>query len=75
MTYNLQVTETSDNAVAVAAADEQELAVIRDEVKLHGYDVGSLQRTANGFYFDARSDEPGKVREFLMGLDNVEVNA
>lgn len=71
----LHVTETSDNDVIVAASDEQPLAVIRDEVRLHGYTVGPVRHTGDGFRFEARSDEPGKVREFLMGLDDVEVTA
>jgi hypothetical protein len=74
MTY-LHVTETSHNDVIVAASDEQSLAVIRDEVSLHGYRVGPVQHTPDGFRFAARSDEPGKVREFLMGLDDVQVTA
>ena len=74
MSYDLHVKDLADNAVEVAAPDKQSLAVIRDEVKLHGYEVGPIVRAADEFRFDTKSDEPGKGREFLMGLGDVEVN-
>ncbi|HET6878855.1 MAG TPA: hypothetical protein VFI31_01795 [Pirellulales bacterium] len=75
MTYKLQLTEKPDHAVVVTSVEEQPLAVIRDEVRLHGYQVGPVEHEADNYRFEARSDEPGKVREFLMGLDDVELNA
>jgi hypothetical protein len=73
MLYDLKVKELTDTAVEVAAADEASLVVVRDETRLHGYAVGDIKRSANGFDFRAESDEPGKVREFLMGLTDVRV--
>jgi hypothetical protein len=73
MTYHLQLIEKSDNAIVVAAEDEQPLAVIRDEVKLHGYHVGPIEKTSDGYRFEAQADEAGKAREFLMSLDDVEI--
>lgn len=73
MAFDLHVTDLAHDRVEVAARDKQSLAVIRDEVKLHGYEVGPIEQMADEFRFDARSDEPGKVREFLMGLSDVDV--
>ena len=75
MPYMIQVTDVTENAVDVAAADEPSLRVIRDEVKLHGYQVGEVQAVLDAFRFRATSDDPGKVREFLMGLTDVDVSA
>jgi hypothetical protein len=75
MTYRLHLTETADNAVVVTSVEQQPLGVIRDEVKLHGFHVGPLEHAADEYRFIATSDEPGKVREFLMGLDDVEFDA
>jgi hypothetical protein len=72
--YILRVRDLGDNAVEVASQDEESLAVIRDEVKLHGFEVGELERRAGAHRFRAKSDEPGKVREFLGGLADVEVH-
>ena len=74
MTYEIRVSELSDSRVVVNGPDEQSLAVIRDEVKLHGYEVGPVERTTTGFRFKASSDQPAKVREFLLGLADVHVN-
>lgn len=72
--YILQVREVSENAVEVASQDEESLAVIRDEVKLHGFDVSELECRGHTYCFHAKSDEPRKVREFLGGLADVELH-
>ena len=72
--YILRVRDLGDNAVEVASQDEESLAVVRDEVKLHGFEVGELQQRAGAYRFQAKSDEPEKVREFLGGLADVEVH-
>lgn len=72
MAYVLHLTDLADNAVRVTSADEPSLAVVRDEARLHGFMVGAIEAAADGFRFHARSDEPGKVREFLMGLSDVQ---
>lgn len=71
--YSLHLTGVDDDVVNVASDDKASLAVIRDEAKLHGYEVGEITEDGGNFRFRARSDEPGKVREFLMGLDDVNV--
>jgi hypothetical protein len=72
MPYTLQLKDVTENVVEVAAEDEPSLAVIRDETRLHGYAVGEIRATGEGFSFRAISDEPGKVREFLLGLSDVQ---
>ncbi|HEV3344657.1 MAG TPA: hypothetical protein VG125_30050 [Pirellulales bacterium] len=72
MVYDLYLTDLPGNAVEVAAKDEQALDVIRDATRLHGYTVGVIEDKATGFCFRAQSDEPGKVREFLMSLSDVQ---
>lgn len=73
--YSLHLTEVAPDTLEVAAKDKPSLAVIRDEVKLHGYEAGDINSTGDDFCFRVKSDEPGKVREFLMGLTDVEAGA
>lgn len=73
MSYDLHVKELTDTTVEVAASDKASLVVVRDETRLHGYAVGEIKTAADGCCFRAQSDEPGKVREFLMGLTDVDV--
>ncbi|HVX10682.1 MAG TPA: hypothetical protein VHC22_05840 [Pirellulales bacterium] len=75
MPYALQLKELDEHVVEVVSEDEPSLAVIRDETQLHGYAVGEIHHRGEGFYFLARSDEPGKAREFLMGLSDVHTTA
>ena len=74
MSYDLHLQDLTENAVEVTATDRPSLAVIRDETRLHGYAVGEIKAASKGFSFRAESEEPGKVREFLMGLTDVHVS-
>lgn len=75
MPYELQITDLPDtSAIEVSSKDEASLAVVRDEVKLHGFEVGPLRSAADRHCFQVSSDEPGKAREFLMALSDVQVN-
>lgn len=73
--YVLDITDLADHSVEIASDDQPSLAVIRDEVKLHGYEVSDIKAASGRFSFCAKSDEPEKVREFLMGLSDVEVSS
>jgi hypothetical protein len=72
MPYVLHIKDLADDAVEVTSADQPSLAVIRDETKLHGFEVGKMTSATDGFCFRAKSDQPGKVREFLMSLTDVQ---
>lgn len=72
MPYVLHIKELADGAVEVTSTDQPSLAVIRDETRLHGFEVGEVRSAIDGFCFRAESDQPGKVREFLMGLTDVQ---
>jgi hypothetical protein len=71
--YVLHLEDLPDDAVEISSKDEESLIVIRDEVKLHGFEVGKIAPYNGAFRFQAKSDTPGKVREFVMGLADVEV--
>lgn len=72
MPYVLHLRDMADDAVEVTSTDQPSLAVIRDEARLHGFEVGEITSATDGFCFRAKSDQPGKVREFLMGLTDVQ---
>ena len=72
MPYVLHLRDMADDAVEVTSTDQPSLAVIRDETRLHGFEVGEMMSATDGFCFRAKSDQPGKVREFLMGLTDVQ---
>lgn len=72
--YVLHVRDLAEGVVEIAADDKSSLAVVRDEVKLHGFEVSEIDERARTFYFQAKSEEPAKVREFLMGLSDVEIS-
>lgn len=72
MPYVLHIKDMADDAVEVTSTDKPSLAVIRDETRLHGFEVGEITTATDGFCFRARSDQPGKVREFLMSLTDVQ---
>lgn len=72
MPYVLHIEDMADDAVEVTSTDKPSLAVIRDETRLHGFEVGEITTATDGFCFRARSNQPGKVREFLMSLTDVQ---
>lgn len=72
MPYVLHIKDLADDAVEVTSTDKPSLAVVMDETRLHGFEVGEIMSAADDFCFRAKSDQPGKVREFLMSLTDVQ---